>query len=131
MALQNDDDLCLTTDKSRRKLDRLNVKLPFLQAELSGNHILIALVILCSAMPGIGAMYYHHVEGEKVIINMLAQRNAQGAANTQRLIKLEQFVERAEANNEAVIYVLTLSQADREKLQLSKPAKIRELERGR
>lgn len=129
MSLQNDDELALQVDKSRRRLDRLNLKLPFLQAELSGHHILVALVILCFATPVVAAMYFHHIEQEKVLSRWIAQRNDITGANTRRLIKLEEFIERNEATQEAVIYVLTLSQSDREKLQLSKPSKIRELER--
>ncbi len=129
MALQNDDELEMTTEKTRRRLDRLNIKLPFLQAELSGHHILAALVILCFATPIVAAMYFHHVEQEKQFVSWIQARNEITGANTKRLIKLEEFIERNEATQEGIIYMLSLSQEDRAKLQLSKPAKIRELER--
>ena len=124
----------MTTEQGERvlrRMDRLNVKLPFLQADLSGYHILVALLILCFAAPVVATIYFHHIETEKNLGEWISQRNKITDENRKRLIKIQEIMERSDATQEAVIYMLSLTQDERTKLQLSKPQKIRDLERAR
>lgn len=127
--MKSDDELALPVDiedKNRRRFDRLNLKLPFLSADLHGHHVLAALVLVCFATPVVAAVYYHHYENDKIAALQIKVTTE----NNIRLSKLEQVAVETQRIQEALIYVIALPQEEKNKLQLSKPSKIRELERN-
>lgn len=113
-----------TKNKARRVEDSLTFKFPFLSGKISGQHVIFAIVIFCFAVPVIASVYYHHMEQARVV-QLSVEQNTDTA---KRLISIEKFMDKNQQTQEAIIYILSLSQEDKVKLSLSKPQIIRELE---
>jgi len=100
-----------TPEIGRRSTDKLKLKLPWLSLELSGKDIVIFGAISVVAAAAIYGLYLHDEKADS------------------RLAKIEKHIENSVESQDATNYILTLTQDERNNLQLIKPKKIREMER--
>lgn len=96
---------------NRRRIDRLAVKLPFGSIELSGSQVALGLMLTLILAPLILGLYMHEEKTDK------------------RLSKIEQHIESAVEAQDVTNYILTLTNEERSGLNLSKPKRLREMER--
>lgn len=103
---RDDDQFDSQQDTRRRSTDKFRFKLPFLSGEISGEKVIY--VILAGVIA-----YGLYLHDEK---------------NDTRWAHVEKHMANQVDSADATNYILTLSAAEREKLNLQKPKRIRQLE---
>lgn len=104
--------------QKRRREDGVTIKLPFLNATITGrNAIGILCVFALSAVPAY--FFCKHMEASE----------AQAAMVVKELKEVKTFMQMNIESQDATTYVLSLNQQQRDALNLGKPSRIRAMER--
>ena len=106
-----DKELSEVNNQELRESDgKLSFKTPFLSGEITGKHVIVAVFAILLTAPICYGIFIHHQQAEKEAAQILEQL---------RILNDSQ---------EATTYILTLTQEQRNSLQLNKPKRIREME---
>lgn len=121
MLIDNPDEK-ISDNGSRRRSDdeqELNIKGPGgIGLSFKGSQLFPAILVLILALSFGYMVWVHDGKGD-----------VRYKENIVALNKVAAIIERSESTQRAMIYVLTLNQADREKLNLMKPRELQEMQR--